>query len=220
MRLRTHRPRTIIRILFRANSSGASMKSASFIFDRRMYELLQEPGRTTFTTRELRDAYAARLDGEGFSLSDVRRYVYEQIRRMLRLGWLVPDEERRSRGQIYHLKALPAHSQLELIDDGFELRLMAIREPEQERSLVEPDVIANTPVADAEQHLETLLKEIRLDFLSAMGEAERYKQLFEDMPHLRDKVENEYLDARDRSSRLIGHLRAVENTLKTLAATR
>src|SRR3546814_323638 len=40
-------------------------------------------------------------------------------------------------------------------------------------------------------------------FLSAMGEAERYKQLFEDMPHLRDKVESEYLDARDRSSRLI-----------------
>ena len=34
------------------------MKSASFIFDRRLYELLQEPGRATFTTRELRDAYA------------------------------------------------------------------------------------------------------------------------------------------------------------------
>ena len=49
------------------NSSGASMKSASFIFDRRLYELLQEPGRTTFTIRELRDAYAAR------SLSVIRR---------------------------------------------------------------------------------------------------------------------------------------------------
>ena len=195
------------------------MKSASFIFDRRLYELLQEQGRTTFTTRELRDAYAERR-GEGFSLNDVRRYVYEQIRRMLRLGWLVPDEERRTRGQVYHLKTLPARAQLELIDDGFELRLMAMREADQERSLVEPDVVAESPVPDAEQHLETLLKEIRLDFLSAMGEAERYKQLFEDMPHLRDKVESEYLDARDRSSRLIGHLRAVENTLKTLAALR
>lgn len=103
------------------------MKSASFIFDRRLYELLQEQGRTTFTTRELRDAYAERL-GKGFSLNDVRRYVYEQIRRMLRLGWLVLDEERRTRGQVYHLKTLPARAQLELIDDGFELRLMAMRE--------------------------------------------------------------------------------------------
>jgi hypothetical protein len=38
------------------------------------------------------------------------------------------------------------------------------------------------------------------------------------MPHLRDKVESEYLEARDRSSRLLGHLRAIEKTLKTLAS--
>ena len=52
-----------------------------------------------------------------------------------------------------------------------------------------------------------------------MGEAERYKQLLGDMPELREKVEDDYLEARDRSSRLLGHLRAVEKTLKTLAAT-
>ena len=73
---------------------------------------------------------------------------------------------------------------------------------------------------DADQHLEALYKEIRLDFLSSMGEAERYKLLMEDMPHLRDKVEGEYLEARDRSSRLLGHLRAIEKTLKTLASFR
>ena len=53
-----------------------------------------------------------------------------------------------------------------------------------------------------------------------MGEAERYKLLLDDMPHLRDKVEGDYLDARDRSSRLLGHLRAIEKTIKTLAAAR
>lgn len=56
------------------------MKSASFIFDRRLYELLQEEGRAQFTTRDLRDAYAKRLEGMTFRLGDVRRYVYEQIR--------------------------------------------------------------------------------------------------------------------------------------------
>ncbi|MOA63325.1 hypothetical protein D3C78_1890100 [compost metagenome] len=68
--------------------------------------------------------------------------------------------------------------------------------------------------------MEALHNEIRLDFLSSMGEAERYKLLLDDMPHLRDKVEAEYLEARDRSSRLLGHLRAIEKTLKTLAAAR
>ncbi|MNO09640.1 hypothetical protein D3C81_2329420 [compost metagenome] len=51
-----------------------------------------------------------------------------------------------------------------------------------------------------------------------MGEAERYKQILEEMPHIREQVEGEYLQARDRSSRLLGHLRAVEKTLKTLTS--
>lgn len=196
------------------------MKSASFTFDRRLYELLQEEGRTQFTTRDLRDAYATRLEGISFRLGDVRRYVYEQIRRMLRSGWLLPDEERRSRGQVYHLQPFPEHLLLELVDGGFENSLKTVCAPEREPSVLEQGSVQPEPSSDAEQHLETLLKEIRLDFLSAMGEAERYKQLLDEMPHLRDKVEGEYLEARDRSSRLLGHLRAVEKTLKTLASAR
>lgn len=192
------------------------MRSASFIFDRRLYQLLQEEGRTQFTTRDLRDAYAKRLQGITFRLGNVRQYVYEQIRRMLRVGWLVLDEERRTRGQVYHLQPIPAHLQLELVDNGFESSLKFACEPEQEPSVLVP----SKPSSDAEQHLETLLKEIRLDFLSAMGEAERFKQLLDDMPDLRDKVEGVYQEARDRSSRLLGHLRAVEKTLKTLASSR
>ncbi|MDH4559704.1 hypothetical protein DM872_14030 [Pseudomonas taiwanensis] len=189
------------------------MRSASFIFDRRLYQLLQEEGRTQFTTRDLRDAYAKRLEGMTFRLGNVRRYVYKQIRRMLRVGWLVLDEERRTRGQVYHLQPIPAHLQLELVDNGFE---NSLSEPRQAPPVLEPP----RPSFDAEQHLETLLKEIRLDFLSAMGEAERFKQLLDDMPDLREKVEGEYLEAMDRSSRLLGHLRAVEKTLKTLTTSR
>ena len=44
------------------------MKSASFIFDRRLYELLQEEGHTRFTTGELRDAYAKRLAEAGVAV--------------------------------------------------------------------------------------------------------------------------------------------------------
>lgn len=219
MRLRTHGPRTIIRI-FHTNSSGSSMKSASFSFDRRLHELLQEDGRTKFTIRELRDAYAKQLDDTNFRIADVRRYVYEQVRRVLRMGWVVLDEDRRSRGQVYHLKPVPAHLQLELIDNGFENSLKTACKPEQSSAVPEVEALPLKSSDDADQHLEALHKEIRLDFLSTMGEAERYKLLLEDMPHLRGKVEGEYLEARDRSSRLLGHLRAIEKTLKTLATSR
>ncbi len=39
---------------------------------------------------------------------------------MLRAGWVVPDDERRSRGQVYHLQPIPTHLNLELVDNGFE----------------------------------------------------------------------------------------------------
>ncbi|OHC31625.1 MAG: hypothetical protein A2Y50_06040 [Pseudomonadales bacterium RIFCSPLOWO2_12_59_9] len=196
------------------------MKSASFIFDRRLYGLLQEEGRTKFTTRELRDAYAKQLNGMNFRIADVRRYVYEQIRRMLRMDWLVHDKERRVRGQVYHLQPIPAHLQLELIDNGFENSLKPVFEAEQELSVSDNSALPLSPLPDTDHYLETLENEIQLDFLSLMGEAARYKQLLDDMPHLRDKVEGEYLKARNQSSILMGHLRAIENTRKTLAAAR
>jgi len=196
------------------------MKSASFIFDRRLYELLQEEGHTRFTTRELRDAYAKRLDGMTFRIGDVRHYVYEQIRRMLRIGWLVHDEERRARGQVYHLQPIPAHLQLKLIDSGFENSLMAGGVSELETAARNVEALPLKSSANTDLQLEALHKEIRLDFLTSMGEAERFKLLLDEMPHLRDKLEGDYLEARDRSSRLLGHLRAIEKTLKTLAAPR
>ncbi|MGE6528623.1 hypothetical protein ACQKEM_06270 [Pseudomonas sp. NPDC077382] len=49
------------------------MKSASFIFDRRLYELLQEEGSARFTTRELRDAYAKHLESMTFRIAAALR---------------------------------------------------------------------------------------------------------------------------------------------------
>lgn len=193
------------------------MKRSPFTLDRRLNEVLQEEGRTKFTTRDLRDAYAERLAGTSFRLNDVRRYVYEQIRRMLRVGWLVPDGERRTRGQVFHLLSFPIHLNLELIDNGFENSLR----PAREMTSQELKGLGHRALpTDAEERLERKLKEMQLDFLSSMGEAEQYKQLVDEMPQLREILENEYREARDRSSRLLGHLRAVEKALKSVAPGR
>ena len=196
------------------------MKTVSFIFDRRLYDFLRKEGRKQFTTRELRDAYAKHLEGTDFRLADVRRYAYEQIRRLLRAGWLVADKENRKRGQVYHLYPIPPHLQLELIDNGFENRFKPapIGELTLSTSTPEPSTRQSPKPSDTQTYLEGLLKEIQLDFLSSMGETERYKQILDDMPHLMDQVSSEYQGAKDRSSRLLGHLRAVENTLKTVAS--
>lgn len=189
------------------------MKPDSFILDRRLYELFQQGHLRPFTTQDLRDAYATHLTGMTFNGSDLRRYVYEQIRRMLRAGWVIQDEKRQKRGQIYHWQGNPANLQVELVDNGYEWSAKPVHKPlRQPLQSMDPEQAG----PDVIEHLESILKEIRLDFLSSMGEAERYKQLLDEMPHLKDQVEGEYLEARDRSSRLLGHLRAVEKTLKTV----
>jgi hypothetical protein len=193
------------------------MKPDSFILDRRLYDLFQQGHLRQFTTQELRDAYATHLTGMTFNSSDLRRYVYEQIRRMLRSGWVIQDETRQKRGQIYHWQGIPAKLQVELVDNGYESSAKPVIKPSrQPLQSIDPE----QPGPDVIEHLESILKEIRLDFLSSMGEAERYKQLLDEMPHLKDQVEGEYLEARDRSSRLLGHLRAVEKTLKTVMSAR
>jgi hypothetical protein len=134
------------------------MKSAPFVFDRRLYELLQEEGRAQFTTRELRDAYAKSLNGTSFRIADVRRYVYEQTRRMLRTGWVVLDKDRRTRGQVYHLQPVPAHLDLELVDNGFENSRKPACEPEKEPALLDDEAVALKRSSGADERLETLHK--------------------------------------------------------------
>lgn len=155
------------------------MKPASFILDRQLYEVLQEEGYSQFTTRDLRDAYAKRVEGMDFQLGDVRRFVYEQIRRMIRTGWLVPDQVQRKRGQVYHLRPFPENLKLELVDGAFERSLKKTVKTDN-ASPDDEGMLPQNSRLDAEQHLQSLMKEVRLDFLSAMGEAERYKQLVAD----------------------------------------
>lgn len=194
------------------------MKKRTFTLDERLYEVLQGERFTQFTTANLRDAYAAKLEGTSYRLTDVRRYVYEQIRRMLKTGWLILDDERRKRGQVYHLQPMPESVQLQLIDNGFEKS----QKPARQAEPTSPEPAHSTTLSGVEtgsrERLEATLKEVRLDFLASMGEAERYKQLLDEMPNLGNHVENQYHEARDRSSRLLGHVKAVEKMLSMLPA--
>ncbi|XAG00997.1 hypothetical protein GKC70_15565 [Pseudomonas sp. REB1044] len=186
------------------------MKPASFALDRHVYELLQSGKLDSFTPRSLRDAYAQSYGVAREQASDLRRYVFRQILRLERIGWVVRASEKRSRDQLYHLQDLPVSVSLRLVEDGFQ-SVAAFATPSAENA----DKCASTTDHTA-RRLRAMVKETRLDFLTSMGEAERYKQLLDDLPHLHSKLESDYLEARDRSSRLLGHLKAVEKTLKIL----
>ncbi|WP_282410756.1 hypothetical protein [Pseudomonas sp. PS02303] len=196
------------------------MKHDSFEFDRQLYDLLCQEIHQRFTTRQLRDAYAATLDFPGYELGAVRIYVYEQIRRLIRAGWVVKSPKLSKRGQLFHLLERPAHINLVLVASRFQRpdNSSPFHSESVEGPLVELPTRSAQNESDDQGRLQEMLKETRLDLLSSMGETERYKQLFEEIPVLRARLQGEYHEVRDRSSRLLGHLRALENSLKAIAA--
>ncbi|WP_145009273.1 hypothetical protein [Pseudomonas oryzihabitans] len=186
------------------------MKSAIFRLDRQLYELLTDERCQQFTIRSLRDFYAIRTGVQANGL-DLWRYIYDQVRRLVRMGWVSQDSHKRRRDQIFHVTSMPPGITLVLIDP--------------KAATTDTDSAVDRSVArthtrqrpnNTTEHLELLAKEIRLDMLTAMGEAERYKQLFTEIPALKTQIESDYFEARDRSSKLLGHLRAIEKTLNIL----
>lgn len=187
------------------------MKPATFKLDRCLYALLQDGDLQRFTIRQLRDAYASQSGCVGFSTSGLWRYVYDQVTRLKRVGWVRLDPARRRRDQLYFVEAIPDSLNVDLVD-GHSSRTELSTTEQTPKLSADSTTSTSKPVL----RLQALAKEIRLDMLSSVGEAERFKQLIAEMPQLKAQVEDDYVAARDRSSRLLGHLRAVEKTLKLL----
>ncbi len=192
------------------------MKSRTFPLDQRLHDLLRQEDYAVFTIPKLRDAYAEQIKEFNFDIKDLRRYLYGYINRMIRSGWVERDAERRTHGQVYHMREKPKELKVKLISPGFEAKLY-INEPKATRTL--PSGRQETSIKQDPSPVAGLAaqcKETQLDMLSSLGEAEKYKSLMEELPQIADALEAQYLDARHRSSRLLGQLRALEKTLQTL----
>ncbi|WP_434519677.1 hypothetical protein [Pseudomonas sp. NFX1] len=190
------------------------MKPATFKLDRHVFELLQDGDFQQFTIRSLRAGYARQLQ-RGVTEVELWRYLYDQVQRLKRVGWVKQDPIRRKRDQVFHVLKSPANLTLSLVQHRY---FTCLDETQSDECAKTDRPNAHSDLCPTER-LESLAKEIRIDMLSALGEAERYKQLFKEIPSLRVRVEEDYIQARDRSSRLLGHLRAIENTLKMLVST-
>ncbi|MDO9475394.1 MAG: hypothetical protein Q7L07_01690 [Pseudohongiella sp.] len=75
---------------------------------------------------------------------------------------------------------------------------------------------STVPETNSLTDIEAKLKQVRMEFIATLGEAETYKALLTDHPGLRNQLEPLYHLSRDQSSNLMGQLRALEQTLKLL----
>ncbi|MCC6076045.1 hypothetical protein ACFPTX_16090 [Pseudomonas sp. GCM10022188] len=178
-----------------------------------------------FTARELTDAYTQSRQkvclNVPLTADQFRHHVSEHIMRMLEVGWVKRVRVYGGADQAFKLMAKPLNLEVTFISRDKPVRRRSPRRRKEANVPVSQEPVSRGPACartEPKRYLGELHEEIRSDFLSAMGEAERYQQLIEVMPHLKGKLEGAYLDARDRRARLQGHLRAVQTTLSMLRA--
>ena len=61
--------------------------------------------------------------------------------------------------------------------------------------------------------LKEELSKRKVELVASIGEAEEYQRLYNKFPALQQTVRTQYFESRDRSTKLLGQLRAVEMVL-------
>jgi hypothetical protein len=189
------------------------MTERIFALDSLLSEILHSPKLSNFTITELRIEYMQRIP-DNFSPSPhkIQRYLYKQVGRLVRLGWVTKDGRPMSRDMQYRALHLPKGITLDLTEPPYQQESQS--EPTSDKFCTNRD--SRPPAASYLHDIEAKLKSVRMDFISSLGEAETYKSLLAEHPFLREKLEATYHLSRDKSLNLMGQLRALEHTVKIL----
>jgi len=118
---------------------------------------------------------------------------------------------------------------LRLIDNGELTRVVVdsgwplYRLTPQFQAQADAPVVTTTPLTAPEkamvtndtprQSLQERLNRHKLEMLSAMGETEEYDAICSEIPELRDDVQPLYNQSRDKCSKLLGRVKALESLL-------
>lgn len=206
------------------------MPAPSPSIDRRIFELLVESENSHFTVRGIRDQYAERYGVAKNDRARLRRFLYEGINKLIRVGVVQQDEQKRKRDQVYHV--LPAIHDTPINWNGecFEAWHKRQGSPSKQKALsaitatdlisYEKDSNENSDINESRSlALEKELLETQSEFLSAMGETEKFHHLMTRYPDLRSSFDGDHREAYERSARLLGSVRALEKSLQRLRGT-
>lgn len=196
--------------------------------EERIFELLLDTNNAQFTICSLRDQYANQHGISATYRADLRRFIYERIKKLIAAGLVEKDSEKRKRDQLYNVLPSIGGASLCLEGESFESwhqRLVSQTEHEKidktvlpkEDSSSEQSISARK--AASQFALEKELKETQSEFLSTLGEVEAFRELMDEYPDLKPSIVVDHRDAYDRSARLMGRVRALEKSLHRLGST-
>ncbi|MDR5900140.1 hypothetical protein QC823_14250 [Halomonas vilamensis] len=154
----------------------------------------------------------------------LRRFIYERVRKLVKAQFVEKDSETRKRGQQYHVSPLLMETDLGTDEDDFASWLHRTNPQTSQKPVIndarqspsEEGRQADKAPADSHSVLEKKLNDAQSRFLESLGEVEGFQQLMSDHPELKSSLSIDYRSAHERSSRLLGHVSALEKALNRL----
>ena len=160
-----------------------------------------------FTVVKLRDEYL-RHSQETLCAKEARKYVYRQIVRLVKLGLLIKNGAKNSHKITYKKTAL--FNEVTFLSNSSQEVLYENKLPiSDENNLGKYSI----------KSLEKTLKEYKVDMMAAIGESEEYIRLLDTIPEMKEQLREHYHLARDKSSKLLGKIKALQTIIEIQSKT-
>lgn len=177
------------------------MKREKLKVARELRELLSDPKFREFTILGLRKDFQLRYGlGECSNSVELRKWIYRRILSLVKKGYVIKIDVKQHGPSVYRTTE----------------RFVQDCEPASahiEKS-VQVQNAAKTPENEQINALKSKRNQYQVDMLACTGECKEYQQLVTEYPHLKSQIEPMFKSARERSSELIGQMRAINNLLK------
>lgn len=167
--------------------------------DQILLSLMQQLANSPFSTTLIRDLYLAQIPHpDNPDRNSIRKYIYKELLRLESAGVIERPHGETGRGCKFIYQGAPAGISLESKPSPFV-------QPEDESEFsMDPATLRG---------LKEELSKRKVELIASIGEAEEYQRLYKKFPALQQTVRTQYLESRDRSTKLLGQLRAVETVL-------
>jgi hypothetical protein len=171
------------------------MSKYKIVLDAGLISILGRSDFDNFTVLGLRDLYIASSSVSAISKVEARRFVYRNLLSLLNKGLLTRIDAEDKRKTKY-LKTDKFHESIYASDDQSNSVNESDNQSRSDRGLL--------------KKLTEKLQRYKSEMLSRVGESEEYKSLYSEFPQMKEMLQERYNRARDESSKLLGHVKALE----------
>ena len=179
------------------------MSTKKITIDQFLYKVLSDSRNKEFTVVQIRDEYLKVLPSP-ITPIEARKSVYRQLLRLVKISILTKNRNSNPQQTKYR------------VSQYFSRLNFKLTTPYHQRNC--PSQMPNKEIQDHQSvRFEEQLKQYQVDLMSSIGESEEYKRLYTVNPGLKALLEAQYHQARDKSSKLLGQIKAINTVISHLA---